>query len=71
VRRPQPLPAVESIQATPAESRAAPVGFDNASPFRQGWKSRDRVQLAIYAVAAIAGLTFLASMIALLIMRSP
>jgi len=71
VRGSQPLPAVESIQATPAASSAAPSGFDNASPFRRRSTSRDTVRLVVLGIAAIAGLTFLASMVAVLLMHAP
>ena len=71
VRGSQPLPAVESIEAAPAESSEAPAGFGNASPFRQRSTSRDAVRLVVLGVAAIASLTFLASMIAVLFMHAP
>lgn len=71
VRGSQPLPAVESIEAAPAESSAAPAGFGNASPFQQGSTSRDAVRLVVLGIAAIAGLTFFASMVAVLFMHAP
>jgi pSer/pThr/pTyr-binding forkhead associated (FHA) protein len=67
----QPLPVLEEIAAKPAESSAAPVDFANASPFRQKAKDRDRLQLIIFGVAAVAALAFLISMIAVLMMRAP
>src|SRR5438270_804915 len=71
VRGSQPLPQLESFEAKPAESSAAPSTFGNASPFRQRSTSRDRVELVVYGVAAIAALTFLGSIIAVLFMRAP
>ena len=71
VRGSQPLPAVESIEAAPAESSAAPAGFGNASPFRQKSASRDAMRLVVLGIAAVAGLTFLASMVAVLFMHAP
>jgi pSer/pThr/pTyr-binding forkhead associated (FHA) protein len=71
VRGSQPLPKLESIEVKPAESSVAPSGFANASPFRQRSTSRDRVQLAVLGIAAIAALTFLGSMIAVLFMHAP
>jgi hypothetical protein len=65
------LPAVESIEAAPAESSAAPAGFGNASPFRQKSASRDAMRLVVLGIAAVAGLTFLASMVAVLFMHAP
>src|SRR5690348_14325920 len=67
----QPLPAVESIEATPAQSSAAPAEFANASPFRQRSTSRDAARLAVFGIAALAALTFLASMVAVLFMHAP
>lgn len=71
VRGSQPLPELESIEAKPAESSASPSGFGNASPFRQRSTSRDRLQLAVLGIAAIAALAFLGSMIAVLFMHAP
>lgn len=39
--------------------------------FRQRSRSRDRLQLAILGIAAIAALTFLGSMVAVVLMRAP
>ena len=71
VRGSQPLPQLETIAATPAESSAAPETFSNASPFRQRSTSRDPAQLVVFGIAAIAALTFLASMIRVLFMHAP
>jgi pSer/pThr/pTyr-binding forkhead associated (FHA) protein len=67
----QPLPALEQIEAKPAESSAAPVDFANASPFRQRAKDRDPTRNVILAAAGVALLAFLASMIAVLAMHAP
>jgi pSer/pThr/pTyr-binding forkhead associated (FHA) protein len=71
VRGSQPLPQLETIEVTPAESSAAPTSFGNASPFRQRSTSRDSAQLIVFGVAAIAALTFFASMIRVLFMHAP
>lgn len=71
VRGSQPLPALEQIQARPAESSAAPVDFANASPFRQRAKDHDPTRNVILGAAAVALLVFLASMIAVLAMHAP
>jgi len=71
VRGSQPLPQLETIKVTPAESSAAPTSFGNASPFRQRSTSRDPAQLVVFGVAAIAALTFFASMIRVLFMHAP
>jgi len=42
-----------------------------ASPFRQREKDRDPTRTVVFAVAAIALLTFLSSMIAVLLMHAP
>src|SRR5437868_12901569 len=44
VRGSQPLPELESIEVKPAHSSAAPSSFGNASPFRQGAISHDRMR---------------------------
>jgi len=61
----------ETIEAKLAESSAAPSGFGNASPFRQRSTSRDSERLIVFGIAAVAVLTFLGSMIAVLAMRAP
>ncbi len=71
VRGSQPLPQRETIEAKLAESSAAPSGFGNASPFRQRSTSRDSERLIVFGIAAVAVLTFLGSMIAVLAMRAP
>jgi len=71
VRGSQPLPQRETIEAKLAESSAAPSGFGNASPFRQRSTSRDSARLIVFGIAAVAALTFLGSMIAVLVMRAP
>jgi pSer/pThr/pTyr-binding forkhead associated (FHA) protein len=71
VRGSQPLPKRETIETKPAESSAAPSGFGNASPFRQRSASRDPVRIAILGIAALAVITFLGSMIAVLLMHAP
>jgi predicted component of type VI protein secretion system len=71
VKGSQPLPDLETIQVKPAESSAAPAEFGNASPFQRGSMSRDPVRLTVLGIAAIAALTFLGSMIAVLFMHAP
>jgi len=60
----QPLPQLEEIETTPS-------GFGNASPFRQRSTPRDPARLVVFGIAAVALLTFLGSMIALVLMRAP
>jgi pSer/pThr/pTyr-binding forkhead associated (FHA) protein len=71
VRGSEPLPELEMAEAKPAESSAAPASFNNASPFRQRSTSRDAGQLVVFGIAAIAALTFLASLMAVLFMHAP
>ena len=71
VRGSQPLPQSETIETKPAEASAAPTGFGNASPFRQRSVTRDPAQLVVLGVAAVAALTFLGSMVVVLLMRAP
>jgi hypothetical protein len=43
----------------------------NASPFREKGKDRDPTRKAVSAVATVAFLTFLGSMVAVLLMHTP
>jgi|1185.fasta_scaffold04883_2 pSer/pThr/pTyr-binding forkhead associated (FHA) protein len=67
----QPLPPVEQIEAKGAQSSAAPVDFENASPFPRKAKDRDPVRKAVLIAAAVAGLAFIGSMVAVLAMHAP
>jgi pSer/pThr/pTyr-binding forkhead associated (FHA) protein len=67
----EPLPEVAPIEAKPAEMSVRPADFANASPFPRRKKDIDPTRTAILAVAAVALLAFLASMIAVLLMRAP
>ena len=67
----QPLPELEEIAATPAESSATPVDFQNASPFPRRHKQKDPMRNALFAAAAVALLTFVGSMIAVIMMHAP
>jgi pSer/pThr/pTyr-binding forkhead associated (FHA) protein len=67
----QPLPVMQEIGAAPAEFSAAPVDFANASPFPRRTVNRDPGSTAALAVAAIAMLAFLGSVIAVLMMHPP
>lgn len=67
----QPLPALEEIEAKPAETSAAPVDFANASPFGQRAKERDATRTAVLALTGLAVVIFLAAMIAVLMMHAP
>ena len=71
VKGSQPLPELETVEIKPAESSAAPSGFGNASPYRRGSMSGDPGRLAVLGIAAVAAITFLGSMIALLFMHAP
>ena len=67
----QPLPHPEEVEARPAEMSARPADFANASPFPSRKKAKDPARRAILAAGALAFVAFLASMIALLLMRPP
>ena len=71
VRGSKSLPKVEPIEVKTAESSAVPASFGNASPFRQRSTSRDQVRLIVFGILAVALLTFLGSMIAVLLIRAP
>jgi pSer/pThr/pTyr-binding forkhead associated (FHA) protein len=67
----QPLPRLEEAEARPAELSARPADFANASPFQSRKTKKDPARTAVFAAVALAFITFLASMIALLLMRAP
>ena len=67
----QPLPEPVAIEAKPAETSVRPDDFANASPFPRRKDERDPVRMAVLAVAAVAVLAFLGSMIAVFLMHAP
>jgi pSer/pThr/pTyr-binding forkhead associated (FHA) protein len=67
----QPLPQSEEINIKPAESSVAPADFTNASPFPRRREKKDPARTIIFAIAGIAVLAFLASMVAVLLMGAP
>ena len=71
IRGSQPLPPVALIEARGAQTSAAPVDFENASPFPRRDKDRDPLRTAIIVGAIVACLAFIGSMIAVLAMHPP
>jgi pSer/pThr/pTyr-binding forkhead associated (FHA) protein len=71
IRGSQPLPPVEQIKASGAQTSMAPVDFENASPFPRRTKERDPVQTALIAGAILALLAFIGGMVAVLAMHAP
>ena len=67
----QPLPHMEEVEARPAEMSARPADFANASPFPSRKKKKDPARTAVLAAVALAFVAFVASMLALLLMRPP
>jgi pSer/pThr/pTyr-binding forkhead associated (FHA) protein len=67
----QPLPMVEQIEAKGAETSAAPVDFENASPFPRRSRDRDPMRTGILVAAIVAGLAFIGSLVAVLAMHAP
>jgi pSer/pThr/pTyr-binding forkhead associated (FHA) protein len=67
----QPLPRAEETVARPAELSARPADFANASPFPSRKTKKDPARTAVFAAAIVAILAFLASMIALVLMKPP
>ena len=67
----QPLPHSEQVEARPAELSARPADFANASPFPGRTKTQDPARTAVLAAVAVAFVAFLASIIALFLMRAP
>jgi hypothetical protein len=71
VGAPQSPPRLAEALAHPAELSAAPANFANASPFLSRKTKKDPVRTAVFAAAALAFAAFLASMIALALMKAP
>lgn len=67
----QPVPVLPATDAKPAEVSARPADFANASPFPRRRAQADPVRTAVFAVAALAIVAFLGSMIALGLMQPP
>lgn len=67
----EPLPHLERIEASPAESSASPIDFANASPFPRRKQQKDPIGIAILGAAAVAFVVFLGSMIAVLTLHAP
>jgi predicted component of type VI protein secretion system len=67
----QPLPRLDEVGARPAELSACPADFANASPFQTRNTKKDPMRTAVFAAAAVALLAFVASMIALCLMKPP
>ncbi len=67
----QPMPTFTDADAIPAETSARPTDFENASPFARRKTEKDPLRTAVYAAAAVAILGFIASMLALALMRPP
>ena len=67
----QPLPRLQETEARPAESSARPADFANASPFQSRKTKKDPARSAVFAAAVVAFLAFLASIIALALMKAP
>ena len=67
----QPMPTFTDADAIPAETSARPTDFENASPFARRKTEKDPMRTAVYAAAAVAILGFIASMLALALMRPP
>ena len=72
VREPaEPLPGLADVDARPAELSSLPADFANASPFPKRKSARDPVRTALFAIAALAFLAFVGSLLALAQMQPP
>ena len=67
----EPSPHLEKIATRPADTSARPSDFANASPFQSRKAKTDPARRAIFAAVAIAVIAFVASMIALALMKAP
>ena len=66
----QSLPNAGEIEARPAETSKRPADFANASPFPNR-REEDMVATVVLAVAALAIVAFLVSMLGLLQIHGP
>ena len=64
-------PHLEEVAARPAEESARPADFANASPFQTRKAKKDPARTAVFAAIAVAAVAFIASMIALALMKAP
>ena len=67
----QPLPAAAKVDAQVATTSIRPADFANASPFRTRSKERDPGRTALFIAAAVALLSLIAAIIAVLTMHAP
>ena len=67
----QPLPAATTVDAKVATTSIRPADFANASPFRTRRKERDPGRTALFIAAAIAMLSLIVAIIAVLTMHAP
>ena len=64
-------PSLSAVDARPAELSALPADFANASPFQKRTATRDPVRATLFAIAALAIVAFVASLLALAQMQPP
>jgi len=67
----QPLPAATKVDAKLATTSVRPADFANASPFRTRSKERDPGRTALFIAAAVALLSLIAGILAVLNMHAP
>jgi pSer/pThr/pTyr-binding forkhead associated (FHA) protein len=67
----EPLPRLAEAEPRPAECRALPADFANASPFQSRKVKKDPARTAVFAAAALAFVAFLVSLVALVGMKPP
>jgi len=65
------MPKLPFSETTDMETNAVPSDFASASPFRPQRQENDPVRKAMFIGLAIVLLTFLGSMIAVLLMHAP
>ena len=67
----QSLPDADEIEAQPSQTNEKPADFANASPFPNPRKEEDMVATVVLAMAALAIVAFLVSMLGLLQIHGP
>jgi len=66
------MPKLEKIEMKPAATaQIAPVNLTNPSPFPRRKEPNDPIRTILLVVSAVAVLTFLGSMIAVLMLHAP
>jgi len=67
----RPMPEAATASIKPAETSHRPANFANASPFKTKKVKKDPTSVAVLAFAGLAILTFVASVVSVLLIQAP